>query len=93
METYVILRRSGWKTPDELGESGKRSGEVGDEMADDIYWLRTYAVEEENGMLGTVCIYKASGPDAIREHAERVGMPATEIMPVGDTLIIHADPE
>jgi hypothetical protein len=92
METYVILRRNGWKSPDELGATGERSSEVAEEMPDDIYWLRTYAVEEEGGMIGTVCIYRASGPDAIREHAERVGMPATEIMPVGDTIVIHPDP-
>jgi hypothetical protein len=91
METYVILRKGGWKTPDELGATGKKSGEVAEEMPDDIYWLRTYAIEEDDGVIGTVCIYEASGPDAIREHAERVGMPATEIYPVGQTIVVHPD--
>jgi hypothetical protein len=93
METYVILRRNGWQSPDDLGESGKRSGEVAEnEMPDDIYWLRSYAIEEEDGTIGTVCIYKASSPDAIRDHADRVGMPVTEIIKVGDTIVVHPDP-
>jgi hypothetical protein len=92
METYAILRRHGWQTPDELGAAGKRSGEVGAEMADDIYWIRSYAIEEEDGTIGTVCIYMASSPEKIREHADRVGMPVTEIWPVGDTIVINPDP-
>jgi hypothetical protein len=92
METYAILRRNAWQTPDDLGASGKRSGEVGMEMSDDIYWLRSYAIEEEDGTLGTVCIYKASSPEKIREHADRSGMIVTEIIPVGDTIIINPDP-
>jgi sporulation protein YlmC with PRC-barrel domain len=92
LETYVILRRHAWPTPDALGESGKRSGEVAEnEMPDDIYWLRSYALEEEDGTIGTVCIYKASSPEAIRDHADRVGMPVTEIIKVGDTIVVHPD--
>ena len=92
METYVILRRNAWKTPEELGEAGKRSSQVAEEeMPDDIFWLRSYALEEEGGGLGTVCIYRASSPEAIHEHAERVGMPVTEIINVGDTIVVHPD--
>jgi hypothetical protein len=37
MRTYVILRRSGWKSPQELEEAAGRSKQVGDEqMSDDI---------------------------------------------------------
>ncbi len=30
MDTFVILRRSGWRSADELGEAAKRSTAVGD---------------------------------------------------------------
>ena len=46
-------------------------------MPQDIRWIRSYVVKEEDGKLGTVCIYEASSPEKIREHAQRVGMPAT----------------
>ena len=50
-------------------------------------------VAEESGRLGTVCIYQAESPEAIRAHANASGMPADEIVPVADTVIVRPDPE
>ena len=61
-------------------------------MSSDIRWIRSYVVEESDGALGTVCIYEASSPEKIREHAKRVGMPADEIVGVADTVIVRPDP-
>ncbi len=93
MDTYVILRRSGWRSPEELGEAAERSRQVGDEeMSDDIRWIRSYVLEEEGGSVGTVCIYQASSPEAIREHASRADLPADEIIRVADTVYVRPDP-
>jgi Protein of unknown function (DUF4242) len=93
MQTYVILRRGGWRSPQELQEAAARSRHVGDdEMSDDIRWIRSYVVAESDGGLGTVCIYQASSPEKIREHAERAGLPADEIVEVADTVIVRPDP-
>ncbi len=93
MDTYVILRRGGWRTGDELQEAAARSTAEGDKTPDDIRWIRSYVLAEEDGGLGTVCIYQASSPEAIREHAARAGLPADEIIAVADTVIVRADPE
>ena len=94
MKTYVILRRSGWRSPEELGEAAERSRRVGDEeMSSDIRWIRSYVLAEESGVLGTVCIYQASSPEKIREHAERAGLPVDEIVEVADTVLVRPDPE
>ena len=94
MDTYVILRRNGWRTAADLEAAGQRSAQIADEqMPDEIRWIRSYALAEEDGTVGTVCVYQASSPEAIRDHAERVGMPATEIIPVADTVIVRPDPE
>jgi hypothetical protein len=94
MDTYVIRRRNGWKTPEELQEAAAVSRRIGDEeMSSDIRWIRSYVVNEEDGVLGTVCIYQASSPEAIRDHAGRVGMPADEITLVADTVLVRPDPE
>lgn len=61
-------------------------------MSSDIRWIRSYVVQEEGGGLGTVCVYQASSPEAIREHARRVGMPATEIKLSPATVIARPDP-
>jgi hypothetical protein len=93
MDTYVILRRRGWKTPDELQAAGAKSAQVGDdEMSDDIRWIRSYALAEDDGTVGTVCIYQATSPEAIREHASRAGLPADEVIPVADTILVRPDP-
>ena len=94
MDTYVIRRRNGWKTPEELQEAAAKSRRVGDEeMSDDIRWIRSYVVHEDGGALGTVCIYQATSPEAIRDHAGRVGMPADEVELVADTVLVRPDPE
>ena len=93
MDTYVILRRSGWRSPDELGEAAGRSKQVGDEeMSDDIRWIRSYVMAEEDGTLGTVCVYQASSPEAIRDHASRADLPVDEIIKVADTVVVRPDP-
>lgn len=94
MDTYVILRRSGWKSGAELEAAAARSSKVGDEeMSDDIRWIRSYVLEEGGGSVGTVCIYQASSPEAIRDHASRAELPVDEIIRVADTVLVRPDPE
>jgi len=94
MQTYVILRRSGWKSAPELEEAAMRSRQVGDEeMSDDIRWIRSYVLDEGGGSVGTVCIYQATSPEAIKEHADRADLPADEIIAVADTVLVRPDPE
>ena len=93
MNTYVILRRNGWRTPGDLQEAAARSSAVGDgEMSSDIRWIRSYVMQEPDGTLGTVCIYQATSEDAIREHASRADLPVLEIIPVADTVVVRPDP-
>jgi hypothetical protein len=93
MDTYVILRRSGWSSPEELQEAAARSSQVGDEeMSDDIRWIRSYVLEEDGGSVGTVCVYQATSPDKVREHASRAGLPADEVIKVVDTVLVRPDP-
>src|SRR3954470_24922087 len=93
MNTYVILRRAGGRSPEDLQEAAERSRQVGDEqMSDDIRWIRSYVLEEDGGSVGTVCIYQASSPAAIQEHAKRADLPVDEIIRVADTVLVRPDP-
>jgi hypothetical protein len=93
MQTYVILRRSGWRSPQELQAAAERSTRVGnEEMSDDVRWIRSYVLEEGGSAVGTVCIYQATSPEAIREHASRADLPVDEIIPVADTVVVREDP-
>jgi hypothetical protein len=93
MDLYTIVRRNAWKTPEELEAAAERSNRVNEEMADDVRWIRSYVLAEDGGASGSVCIYEATGPDAIREHARRSDMPADEIIPIADTVVVNDDPQ
>jgi Nickel responsive protein SCO4226-like len=94
MKLYAILRRSGWSSAADLEEAAGRSLRVGTEdMPDDIRWIRSYVLDEGAGSVGTVCIYEASSPEAIREHASRADLPVDEIIPIADTVIVRPDPQ
>ncbi|HEX3911387.1 MAG TPA: DUF4242 domain-containing protein [Solirubrobacteraceae bacterium] len=93
MKMYAIRRRDAWGSAEELEGVAARSKEVADsEFPDDIRWIRSYVIAESDGRLGTVCIYQASDVEAVRKHADRVGMPADEIDEVLDTVVIRPDP-
>lgn len=92
MDTYVILRRSGWKDGAKLSEAAARSTAEGERMEDDIAWIRSYVVAEPTGEVGTICIYQASSPEAIRAHAAHADLPVDEIVKVVDTVVVRSDP-
>jgi thiamine biosynthesis protein ThiC len=92
METFVILRRNGWRDGAELEQAAARSTAEGDKVPDDIRWIRSYVLEEPNGTVGTVCVYQASSAEAIRRHAEAADLPVDEIVPVADTVVVREDP-
>jgi sporulation protein YlmC with PRC-barrel domain len=64
-----------------------------EQMPDDIKWIRSYVLEEGGGSVGTVCVYQASSPEAIRKHAKLADLPVDEIIAVADTVIVRPDPQ
>ena len=93
METYLIVRRSGWRTADEVQDAARRMSVEVERMAEDVRWIRSYVVAETDGSLGTVCIYQASSPEAIRRHAYAATLPVDEIVAVADTVVVCPDPQ
>jgi len=92
MDTYVILRRAGWRTAEELQEAAARSAAEDEQTPDDVRWIRSYFLAEVTGELGTVCVFRASSPEAIRAHAQRADLPVDEIVKVADTVVVRPDP-
>lgn len=92
MNLYAILRRGGFADGAALEQAAGRSTKKGEEMSDDIRWIRSYVLGEDGGTLGTVCIYQATGADAIRKHAAAADLPITEIVPIADTVVVRPDP-
>jgi sporulation protein YlmC with PRC-barrel domain len=94
MNLYAILRRSGWRSGDELEQAAARSTRVGNEdMPEDVRWIRSYVLDEGGGSVGTICIYEATSPEAIRKHASLADLPVDQIIAVADTVIVRPDPQ
>ena len=92
METFVILRRNGWRSGEDLQEAAQRSTAEGEKMPSEVRWIRSYVLDEGAGAVGTVCIYQAASEDAIRKHAAAAELPVDEIVRVADTVVVREDP-
>ncbi|MGH2934849.1 MAG: nickel-binding protein [Gaiellaceae bacterium] len=90
LKSYVILRRSGWPSTAALRVSAKRSQEEAERMGD-VRWVRSYVLAEDDGRIGTVCHYRASSPEAIREHAARTEIPVDDIVEVAELVVLLPD--
>ncbi len=94
MQLYAIVRRDGFADEPDLQAAAARSTRVGDEeMPDQVRWIRSYVLDETSGRVGTLCIYEASSPEAIRDHAGRANLPVDEIIAIADTVVVRPDPE
>jgi hypothetical protein len=93
MNLYVIVRRNGFASPEDLQEAAARSTAEGDKDGSGVRWIRSYVLSEDSGELGTFCIYEADSPEAIRAHAQAAVLPVDEIVPVADTVVVRPDPQ
>jgi hypothetical protein len=93
MNSYAIFRRNAWRDAAELERAASRSSRVcNEEMPDRVRWVRSYVCAEEDGTLGSVCIYQAVDADAVMEHALRARLPCDTLMPLVRAVIILDDP-
>jgi hypothetical protein len=61
----------------EVAELARRSVEVLNELGPQIQWIQSYVTENK-----VYCIYLAPDEATIREHAQRVGIPASRVAAV-----------
>lgn len=92
MDLYAIIRRNGWASAEDLEMAAARSTVEGDKPGSGVRWIRSYVLAEESGEVGTICIYEAESPEAIRAHARAADLPVDEVVPVADTVIVRPDP-
>lgn len=84
LEEFLILRSLDEPiTDDHLQAVSEKSGNVLAELRDegvDIRWVESDVLLNEDGdVSGTICHYQAETEAAVREHADRAGLPTTRI--------------
>jgi len=89
---HLVRRRGGWADAGALERSiaAVRAAAAAD-AATRVAWLHSHAVLEADGRFGTFCFYQSSSPQALREHAARLGLVADEIVPVLGRVVFAAD--
>jgi Nickel responsive protein SCO4226-like len=84
MHTYVIERTipgAGSFSKEKLHDISAKSNGIIKDMGPDIQWVQSYVTGDK-----IYCIYRATDPELIREHAKKGGFPADSINEV-DTMI------
>lgn len=92
MNLYAIFRRQSFD-PNEVEAADQRSNAELERRADQVRKIRTYVLGEVDGRLGTICIYEATDPEAVREHARAARVPCDEVVPVVGLDVKRPDPE
>ena len=84
METYLILRRAAWHGVHEAEEAHARAAAEAERLSEVVELLQTYTFAECDGTIGSVCVYEAVSPEALRHHAASAVLPVDEIVKVAE---------
>jgi hypothetical protein len=90
---YIVPRTRAWLSEEELAAAADCVPAVNETLRDDIRWIRSYVVDEEDGTFSAFCIYEATGPEVLRRHADALGLPTDAIKRVATTIVANPDPE
>ena len=92
MPLYLVPRTRAWLSEEEVAAAADCLPAVND-VIDDIRWIRSYVVAEEDGSFSGFCLYEASDAEAVRRHSDAVMLPTDAIKPVVSTTVAAPDPE
>ena len=93
MQLYVIQRRNGWASAEDLQAAAERSTTEGDKPDSGVRWIRSYVVAGGERRARHVLHLRGRQPRG--DPRPRGGLRACradEIVPVADTVIVRPDP-
>jgi hypothetical protein len=93
MPLYVVPRTRAWLSEEEIAAATDCIPAVNATLRQDIRWIRSYIVGEPDGSFSAFCVYEASCPDVLLDHADALGLPTDAIKPVVATVVASPDPD
>ena len=91
-KVYLVRRHGVGRDAAQIERRLATARRIADEdMPHQVIWLRSYALHEDDGALGTACLYQAVDTRALKEHAARAGLPVDEITPVFGRIVFRED--
>lgn len=89
MNNYVIFRRNAWLDGADLERAASRAVRAANEdMAGRVRWIRSYVCQEDDGTLGSVCIYQAHDRDALFTHARCANLVCNAVLPLARSIVL-----
>jgi Protein of unknown function (DUF4242) len=93
MPLYVVPRTRAWLSEEEVAAATDCVPAVNATLRDDLRWIRSYIVGENDGTFSAFCVYEAADPEVLRRHADALGLPTDAIKRVTATIVAAPDPE
>ena len=90
---YIVPRTRAWLSEEEVAAAADCVPAVNETLRDDLRWIRSYIVSEDDGTFSAYCVYEATRPEVLRRHADALGLPTDAIKPVAATVVAAPDPE
>ncbi len=82
MQTYLVVRRSAWRSEQAQRDADARSSAEAERLGHEIACIYSYVLEECDRTLGSFCVVQATSPEAVRRHATAADLPVDEIVKV-----------
>ncbi len=92
MDLYLVPRTRVYRSEEELAAAADCLPAVNESLRDHVRWIRSYVVSEDDGTFSAYCVYEATSPEYLIEHADRAMLPTDAIKPVVATTIAAPDP-
>ena len=89
---YIVPRTRAWRSEEELAAAVDCLPSVTAVVSDDIRWIRSYIVQEDDGTFSAFCLYEASSEEALLRHGESMRLPTDGIKRVASTIVNAPDP-
>jgi len=92
VNVYIVPRTRCWLSEEEVAAAADCVPAVNETLRDDLRWIRSYVVSEDDGTFSAYCVYEAAGPEVLRRHADALGLPTDAIKRVATTIVAGPDP-
>lgn len=92
MNLYVVPRTRAFLSEEEIDATIECGLALIDTMSDDLRFIRSYVVHEDDGTFSAFCVYEASGPEVLERYSEAMRLPTDAIKPVATTIVNAPDP-
>jgi hypothetical protein len=89
---YVVPRTGAFRSEEEIDATIECGLALIETMGDELRFIRSYVVHEDDGTFSAFCVYEASGPEVLQRYSEAMRLPTDAIKPVATTVVNAPDP-